>query len=103
MVTSAGWVPVRRLFARRPGRNESISYWMTINREAILPGLDRKLAQFKYGLMSGVPDGFLIRVSALESGLGEDCSLHDRFIEAFAASVKDGNLFGFKANNQKYP
>ena len=58
----------QRLLARQGTRIEPITYWVTLDEQAVLPGLDRKLTQMRYGLRGLIPDGMLVRVSNLESG-----------------------------------
>jgi EpsI family protein len=59
---------VQRLVARQGSRTEPISYWVTLDRQAVLPGFQRKLTQLQYGLRGDIPDGMLVRVSTLEPG-----------------------------------
>jgi EpsI family protein len=62
-------LPVQRLIAQQGQRLEPITYWITIDDEATLPGLGRKLEQLRYGLQGKIPDGMLVRVSTV--GLDE--------------------------------
>lgn len=78
--TAHGDLPLRRVETRRPGRSEPVTYWMTVGNDAALPGLSRKLAQFRQGLSGQVPDGFLVRVSSISESRPEAFALHDRFI-----------------------
>lgn len=63
-LSSGGTFPIRRLTAAKPGNTEQISYWMTLDDSAVIPGWSRMLAQIKYGLLGTIPDGLLIRVSS---------------------------------------
>ena len=56
-------VAIRRLVAKKPGKMEHISYWMTIADRAVLPGLDRLTQQVRLSLSGKVPDGYLVRIS----------------------------------------
>ena len=78
-------IQVRHLLARRPGRIETITYWMVIGDRATLPGLDRKLLQIRHGLAGNVPDGFLVRVSSLGQQ-GDADALHARFVRDLLAA-----------------
>lgn len=85
--TAGGSLPLRRLETRRPGRSEPVSYWLTVGDAAALPGLTRKLAQFRQGLFGQVADGFLVRVSSITESRNEAFSLHDRFIADLLAAL----------------
>jgi EpsI family protein len=64
-------VGVNRLVARLGARNEPISYWITLDQTATLPGMGRRIQQLRYGLQGLIPDGMLVRVSVVtpdESG-----------------------------------
>lgn len=74
---------VQRLLARQGSRLEPILYWVTLDREAVLPGVGRKLTQLRYGLRGEIPDGMLIRVSTLETANPE------RGFESQQAFLKD--------------
>ena len=87
LATDAGSIPVRRLLARRNSRREPITYWITVGDRAARPGLERKLAQLRYGLRGTVPDGMLVRVSSLESDTPSGYALHDRFVRDLLGSV----------------
>jgi EpsI family protein len=87
LATDAGRIPVRRLIAQRTSRREPITYWITIGDRAALPGLDRKLAQLRFGLTGTIPDGMLVRVSSLESDTASGYALQDEFIRALLGSL----------------
>lgn len=53
-----------RLLADKEERIEPITYWVTLNEEATVPGVDRKLAQLRYGLQGKIVDGMLFRISS---------------------------------------
>jgi EpsI family protein len=63
--TAFGALPVKRLLATAGPRHEPITYWITIGDQAILPGMQQRLAELKYGLSGTVPDGMLVRVSSI--------------------------------------
>lgn len=70
-----------QLLADKDSRVEPISYWVTLNDEAIVPGVERKLAQLKYGLQGLIVDGMLVRVSTLSTDKNNvDFSTHTRFL-----------------------
>jgi EpsI family protein len=80
IATDAGDLEVRRLLTRRAARVEPVTYWMMIDRRAVLPGLGRQLAQMVHGLRGEIPDGLLVRVSSIGMQPEHAWSLQARFI-----------------------
>jgi len=80
-------VPVARLVARLGQRIEPITYWVTLDEAATLPGLGRKLQQIRYGLQGQIPDGMLVRVSTVSPVLNESFAIQQRFLEQLHAAV----------------
>jgi EpsI family protein len=87
LLVTAGSIPVRRLIAQRAARREPITYWITIGNRAARPGLERKLAQLRFGLTGTIPDGMLVRVSSLDSDTTSGYALHDRFVRDLLVSL----------------
>jgi EpsI family protein len=87
LATGVGAIPVRRLFAQRGARREPVSYWITIGDDAMLPGLERKLAQLRLGLGGTIPDGMLVRVSSLDSDAEAGYALQDRFLRELLGAM----------------
>lgn len=60
-------IPVRRLeTSLQQQRFEPVTYWTTIGETAVRGGVDKKLAELRYGLRGVVPDGLLFRVSSID-------------------------------------
>lgn len=79
---------VVRLLADLDARIEPITYWVTLDDKAILPGFERKLTQLQYGLRGLIADGMLVRVSSLTNSRQQlDYSLHDRFLADMEAAI----------------
>ena len=97
LTTPGGMLPLRRLFASHPGRNEPISYWMTIGNRAILPGLGRKLAQLRHAMAGEVPDGLLVRVSSIDRDTEKAYEIHDRFIRDLLLVIAEPGRFGLQS------
>jgi exosortase B len=76
---------MRRLLARRDLRVEPVSYWVTLDRTAALPGWDRKRQQLAYGLRGWIPDGMVVRVSTL--GAADEAAY--ALLETFVTAVHD--------------
>lgn len=78
---------VQRLIAVMGRRSEPISYWITLNDKATLPGFSRKLEQIRYGLRGQIPDGMLFRVSALDTDASESFRLQEQFLSALVENM----------------
>jgi len=87
LATAAGALPVRRLEARQGRRREPITYWVTVGQRATRPGLERKIAQLRYGLAGQIPDGLLVRVSSLDADAARAWAIHEGFIQALIAAL----------------
>jgi len=82
-----GAVTVQRLVGTLGRRIEPISYWVTLDHEATLPGIHRKLAQIRYGLNGLIADGMLVRVSTLDPVTARSYAVQDRFLRDLAEAV----------------
>ena len=90
-------IPVSRVLAQLGQRNEPITYWVTLDESATLPGLGRKLEQIRYGLKGQIPDGMLVRVSSISVTTAESYALQQRFLQQMYAAVPTevrGRYFG---------
>jgi EpsI family protein len=86
-------VPVARVLAKLGQRSEPITYWVTLDESATLPGLGRKLQQIRYGLRGEIPDGMLVRVSSISNSQESAFALQQRFLaqmfDAMPADVRN--------------
>ena len=80
-------VPVARLVGRLGQRIEPITYWVTLDEAATLPGFGRKLQQIRYGLQGQIPDGMLVRVSSISASNADAFAVQQRFLEQMYAAV----------------
>jgi EpsI family protein len=90
-------VLVRHLRATLGERLEPISYWVTLDEAAALPGLDRKLQQIRYGLSGRIADGMLVRVSTIDLDEAASYRLQGEFLAALYGAVAPqsrGRYFG---------
>lgn len=91
---------VQRLVGRLDRRQEPISYWVTLDETATLPGLDRKLQQLRHGLRGDIADGMVVRVSSLGASDAPAFALQDQFIadlrQALPPAVR-GRYYGSEA------
>ena len=85
--TANGALPVKRLMAVAGPRHEPITYWITIGNKAVMPGMEQRMLQLKYGLTGTVPDGMLVRVSNIDRQAARGYVLHDRFINDMLAAM----------------
>lgn len=90
-------IEVQRLIAEMAGRFEPITYWVTLDEHATLPGLSRKLDQLRFGLKGQIPDGMLIRVSTVGLPQEESFAVQQEFLETLYGSIPltvRGRYFG---------
>lgn len=80
-------IQVQRLIGQMGARHEPITYWVTLDERASLPGLSRKLDQLRYGLRGLIPDGMLIRVSTVGLQTDESFAVQQAFLEALYEAI----------------
>lgn len=90
LLTQYGKFPIKRLMAVKGNRNEPITYWVTIGNKAVLPGIEEKLQQLRYGLTGSVPDGMLVRVSTIDTDKENAYQLQNVFIQDLLSTIADG-------------
>lgn len=88
-ISSSNKLMVRHLLGTRGQYTELISYWVTLDETATLPGLRRKLAQLHYGLQGLIADGMLVRVSTPGSDQDAGFGLQQTFIRDFRQQLPD--------------
>ena len=94
-------VPVGYVLAQLGQRIEPITYWVTLDESATLPGFGRKLQQIRYGLKGQIPDGMLVRVSSISSSSDAAYSLQRSFLEQLYRAVPSevrGRYFGSRSS-----
>jgi EpsI family protein len=74
-------IQVARLVGVMGQRVEPITYWITLDEAATLPGLGRKIQQIRLGLLGKISDGMLVRVSSVSSSQAESFELQHVFLE----------------------
>lgn len=80
-------VPVRRIVGTQQSRVEPITYWVTLDEQATLPGWQRKVIQIREGLRGRIPDGMLVRVSSIDANSQAAYALQERFVAEMLESV----------------
>ncbi len=91
---------VRRLVGQLQSRREPITYWVTLNDRAVLPGFSRKLEQIRLGLLGQIPDGMLVRVSSLTAETAAAFALQEVFLNDLLGALPpelQGRYFGSRA------
>lgn len=83
---------VKHLIGVVGNRREPITYWITLDETATLPGINRKLEQIRYGLRGEIPDGLLFRVSSIGQNDAENFKLQDKFLNDLAANMNPAIL-----------
>ncbi len=83
---------VKHLVGVVGNRREPITYWITLDETATLPGFGRKYEQIRYGLRGEIPDGLLFRVSSIGNSDTENFKLQDKFLNDLAANMNPGIL-----------
>jgi EpsI family protein len=80
---------VQRLTSELGPRREPISYWITLDRAATLPGWGRKISQLRYGLQGQIADGMVMRVSNISGDPPAAYAVHDQFIAQLHAALPE--------------
>lgn len=79
-------IPARRLETVYGNqRYEPITYWTVIGETAVRGGVDKKLAEMRYGFRGLIPDGLLFRVSSIDRDSAQGFELQEAFLTEMAA------------------
>lgn len=89
LTVSAKELRVRRLMGSIGARQEPITYWVTLNDQAVMPGVQRKLQQIRLGLSGQIPDGLLFRVSTIGADTKAGFETQQRFIVDLASAMPE--------------
>lgn len=88
MPTEFGNLPIRRLVANKIGRNEPITYWLTVGNKAVQAGFEQRMQRLRFGLTGQIPDGMLVRVSSIGPDEGAAYKLQSSFIIELLAAME---------------
>jgi EpsI family protein len=78
---------VARLVGQIGQRTEPITYWITLDESATLPGFGRKMQQIRFGVQGKIPDGMLVRVSSISNSEPDSFELQRTFLEQMFLAV----------------
>ena len=85
---STATIPARRLETVLGNqRYEPVTYWTVIGETAVRGGIDKKLAEMRYGFRDLIPDGLLFRVSSIDRDTAQAYALQDQFSGELLASL----------------
>jgi EpsI family protein len=86
--TGDGPVAATRILTSLGLRQEPVTYWTVIGNQVFRGGLEKKLAEMRYGLLKRqIPDGMLIRVSSIDSETASAYNLHQQFASQMLAGM----------------
>jgi EpsI family protein len=80
-------VPAQRLSAKLGQRIEPITYWVTLDEQAALPGMSRRMQQLRYGLKGQIPDGMLMRVSSISAVANDAFAVQQAFLSQLSTAL----------------
>lgn len=64
-------IPVIRILTSLGERIEPVTYWVTVGTVVVRGGVEKKLAEMRYGLNGEIPDGMLFRISSIDAQVDE--------------------------------
>lgn len=80
-------LPVRRLVARAPGRQENILYWSRLGEFFPVDGIGQRLDRLRTSMGGYIADGLLARFSAMGPDPKEGFTLVNAFVPALLKAV----------------
>ena len=87
LATENGLIPVTRILTNLGQRNEPVTYWTTVGDRVFQGGLQKKLAEMRYGLNGKIPDGMLIRVSSIDAEASRAYEMQAQFIDQMLGAL----------------
>lgn len=81
-------IPARRLETVLGNqRYEPVTYWTVIGEVAVRGGVDKKIAEMRYGFQDLIPDGLLFRVSSIDRDSHSAFALQQQFVADIVAAI----------------
>jgi EpsI family protein len=91
LTTADGLIPVTRILTSLGQRSEPVTYWTTIGDRVFQGGLEKKLAEMRYGLNGQIPDGMLIRISSIDPETSHAYEMQTRFADQMLGALTPKN------------
>lgn len=95
-------IPVTRMIAVHQYRTEPVTYWFTMGNDIVRSYVDRQLAQMKYAFSGLIPDGYLFRVSSIETNpeiaYSRQIEFANQLLQATTPALRQ-KLLGSSAND----
>lgn len=87
IITEGGIIPVVRILTSLGQRDEPVTYWTVVGNTVFQGGLQKKLAEMRYGLNGKIPDGMLIRISSIDPDSEAAYEIQARFANQMLAAL----------------
>lgn len=87
LTTASGPIPVTRILTSLGQRNEPITYWTIVGDHVFQGGIQKKLAEMRYGLNGKIPDGMLIRLSSIDTETANAYEIQTQFANQMLAAL----------------
>ncbi|MRR49942.1 MAG: EpsI family protein [Rhodocyclaceae bacterium] len=87
LVTENGVIHVTRILTSLGSRTEPVTYWTTTGGYVVRGGLQKKLAEMRYGLRGEIPDGMLVRLSSIDGNAERAYEIQGRFAAQMLAAM----------------
>lgn len=85
---AAATIPARRLETVLGNqRYEPVTYWTVIGETAVRGGVNKKMAEMRYGFEGLIPDGLLFRVSSIDRDSAQAFGLQQQFAADILSSI----------------
>lgn len=88
-------VPAVELTAQNPGRTEDIVYWARIGNSLPQNAAEQRQVKLRLAIEGYVPDGILVRASALRTGPEASYAMLCKFLNAMLATIPAERRPGF--------
>jgi EpsI family protein len=85
--TERGPIPVTRILTNLGQRTEPVTYWTTVGNQVFQGGIQKKIAEMRYGLDGKIPDGMLIRVSSIDAKKSDAYEMQNQFVTQMLSAL----------------
>ena len=68
-------------------RYEPITYWTVVGDHITKGGIDKKLTEMRYAMRREIPDGMLVRVSSIDTGVENAYALQSQFATQMVRAI----------------